>query len=89
MACELKPTCDFNLGLLQYSLLRDTIEVEIMVRTVQGIQPSERTLQQNHPPAALGAVGCNPSHLYVRRLRPFKKKRGCAIPQITDPTVYS
>ena len=37
MACNLKPPCDFFFGFLWCSLPTDTIDVELNVRTFQGI----------------------------------------------------
>ena len=66
MACELKPACDF-FSFLQCSLPRDTIDVALTVRTVQGIQ----LFRKDH---TVETANCSPWSIWMKLFPPLQKK---------------
>ena len=57
MACELKLAYDFFFSFLWCSLPRDTTDIELAVRTVQGIHTFRKITPLKQQPAAPGVDG--------------------------------
>ena len=67
MACELKPTCKLFFGFLWCSLPRDTIEIELTVRTVQWIH----TFRKDH---TVKMATCSPWSRWMKLFLSLQKK---------------
>ena len=67
MACDVKPACDFVFGFLRCTLPMDTIDVELTVRTVQGIH----TFRKDHTSES---ATCSPWSRWMKPFSSLQKK---------------
>ena len=67
MACDLKPTCDFIFGFLLCTLPMVTIDIELTVRTIQGIHMYRKDQISKQ-------VTCSPSNRLMKPFLSLQKK---------------
>ena len=67
MACNLKPTCDFIFGFLRSTLSVDTLDIQLMIRTVQGIH----TFRKDH---TTESATCSPWNKLIKPFPSLQKK---------------